>query len=66
MKLEINGEFSIVPASGTVGQLLENLGVNPDLAAVELNRCIIRRRDWNRTPVRDLDKIEIVRFGSGG
>lgn len=66
MKLEINGELTILPASANIRELLDNLGMNQDSVAVELNRRIIRRQDWSRTPVRDLDRVEIVRFGSGG
>ncbi len=66
MKLEINGEVKWVPASANVRELLDNLGIKPDRIAVELNRAIIRRRDWDATALKDLDKIEIVQFVGGG
>jgi sulfur carrier protein len=66
MKLEINGEWAIIPASGTVRELLENLGMNLDSVAVEWNGHVIRRQDWSRTAVREGDRLNIVRFGSGG
>jgi thiamine biosynthesis protein ThiS len=66
MKLEINGETKCVAASANVRELLENLGIKPDRIAVEVNRLIIKRQDWARTPIRDLDKIEIVQFVGGG
>ena len=66
MKLEINGEIKCVPASANIRELLENLGIKPDRIAVELNRAIIRRRDWDDTAVKDLDRIEIVQFVGGG
>ena len=66
MMLEINGEAKSVPASATVGELLENLGLRPGRIAVEVNRRIIRRQDWNQAPVRDHDKVEIVQFVGGG
>ena len=66
MKLEINGETRDVPASATVRELLENLRINPDRIAVEVNRRIVKRREWEETPVKDLDRIEIVQFVGGG
>jgi len=66
MRLEINGERRSVPASATVRELLENLGFKPDRIAVELNRQIIRRQEWDRTALSDMDKIEIVQFVGGG
>ncbi len=66
MRLEINGESRTVPASATVRELLENLGIKPDRIAVELNRQIIRRQEWDRTALSELDKIEIVQFVGGG
>ncbi len=64
--LEINGEMKRVPACANVRELLENLGIKPDRVAVELNRRIVRRRDWDGTAIRDLDRLEIVQFVGGG
>jgi sulfur carrier protein len=66
MKLEINGEMRSVEASATVRELLENLEIKPDRVAVELNRRIVKRQDWDRAALQELDKIEIVQFVGGG
>ena len=66
LTLEINGEFRSVPAVASVQELLEHLKLGPDRIAVELNRAIIRRKDWVATPVCDRDKVEIVQFVGGG
>jgi thiamine biosynthesis protein ThiS len=66
MKLEINGEMRSVPASATIRELLENLEIKPDRIAVELNRRIIKSKDWHATPVQEADRIEIVQFVGGG
>lgn len=66
MKLEINGEMRSVPASATIGELLNNLEIKPDRIAVELNRRIVRSKDWHQTPVKEADRIEIVQFVGGG
>jgi thiamine biosynthesis protein ThiS len=66
MKLEINGEAKSVPVSATVRELLENLGIKLDRVAVEVNRHIVKRQDWNQTAVKEFDRIEIVQFVGGG
>lgn len=66
MKLEINGEIRSVPPSATVRELIENLGIKPDRIAVELNRRIVRRQEWDRTVLNECDRIEIVHFVGGG
>jgi thiamine biosynthesis protein ThiS len=46
--------------------MLEHLKVGPDRIAVELNRRIIKRSEWDSTSLRDQDKVEIVQFVGGG
>jgi len=66
MKLEINGEAREVPLVSSVRELLQFLGIAEDRVAVEVNRKIIRRAEWERTPVSSLDRVEIVQFVGGG
>jgi thiamine biosynthesis protein ThiS len=64
--LEINGEIRTMPAVSNVQELLEQLGVPQTRVAVELNRKIIRRVEWEKTPISNLDRVEIVQFVGGG
>jgi thiamine biosynthesis protein ThiS len=64
--LEINGETRSVPPIANIRELLSYLGVTEERVAVELNRRIVRRKEWDRTPVEDRDKVEIVQFVGGG
>ncbi len=64
--LEINGKSRSVPPVASIRELLQFLGVGQQMVAVELNRKIIRRKDWDATPVADADKVEIVQFVGGG
>ena len=66
MTLEINGETRAIPAVSNVVQLLDILGISGSRVAVEINRKIIRRKDWEHTPISDLDRVEIVQFVGGG
>jgi sulfur carrier protein len=64
--LEINGESRVVRPVENVTQLLQELGLPRDRIAVEINRRILRRSDWDGTVVQDHDRVEIVQFVGGG
>lgn len=66
MKLHLNGEEREFPAPLTLAGLLELLGAAPERVAVELNRSIVRRAEWDATELRDGDRLEIVHFVGGG
>jgi len=67
VQIQINGEpreFS--NDSLRLSELVEQLALAPQRIAVELNRQIIRRGEWEHTEVRDGDRVEIVHFVGGG
>jgi sulfur carrier protein len=64
--LEVNGESRRFPAPQTIATLLESLGIAADRVAVEMNKTIVRKRDWSQTPTTDGSQIEIVQFVGGG
>ncbi len=66
MVLEINGEMRTISPVSNLRQLLEQLGISEGRVAVEVNRKIIRRGDWETTALSDRDRVEIVQFVGGG
>jgi sulfur carrier protein len=64
--VSINGEMKEVPLNRTVAELLEWLGVACDRVAVELNKSIVRKRDWRQMVVSGGSQLEIVEFVGGG
>ncbi len=66
MTLEINGENRSVPPVDNLVELLAYLKIEQDRVAVELNRRIVRRKEWGTTPIREMDHLEIVQFVGGG
>jgi len=46
--------------------IVEKLGMKADRVAVELNRQIVSRGEWESTLVEDGDRLEIVHFVGGG
>ncbi len=55
-----------MPAGLTVSSLLEHLQVDSGRVAVELNRTLVRKRDWPQTPVEANALVEVVHFVGGG
>ena len=66
MALFINGESRTIPVVSNLLELVQHLEIGENRIAVELNKNIIRRKDWAETPVHDGDRVEIVQFVGGG
>lgn len=70
MKLTINGHPREVEAAdlSTLFHIeAEETGIESSQGiAIALNGTVIRRRDWETTPIAEGDKIEIVRAMQGG
>lgn len=67
MRVQINGELREFPESSLhLSQLIERLSLAPQRIAVEVNKAILRRSDWEETTLKDGDQIEIVHFVGGG
>lgn len=66
MRITVNGEAQEMEEGKTVADLLTLLELKPERLAVELNRRIIRRANWEQTTLAEGDHVEIVHFVGGG
>lgn len=66
MKVTINGESREVPDGLSVAGMLAHLDINGDRVAIERNRDILPRAQWQGTAVAANDSYEIVHFVGGG
>ena len=66
IQIVVNGQLRAAPHGQSLIHLLSWLGVDPARVAVELNRSIIRREDWEQTEVGEGATLEIVQFVGGG
>ncbi len=66
IRVLINGEQRELVPDQSVAGLLRSLDVPFDRVAIELNKAIIRKRDWENTTVAAGSQIEIVEFVGGG
>lgn len=66
MKVTVNGEPREIPDAISVAGLLGHLGMEAGRVAIERNRDILPRTEWEETRVQQGDDFEIVQFVGGG
>jgi thiamine biosynthesis protein ThiS len=66
IQIVVNGQVRAAASGQNLIQLLGSLGVDPARVAVELNRSIIRREEWDKTEIGEGATLEIVQFVGGG
>ena len=68
MLIELNGHSAELPDDATVADAVRATGVEaePRGLAVALDGEVVRRVDWEATPVRGGQSIEVVRAVQGG
>ena len=66
IQIRLNGEDRKVPANATIASLLADLKLPPDRVAVELDREIVRRGEWEGKRLHPGVAVEVVHFVGGG
>ena len=66
MQVYVNGESKQLADNSSLAELIAQLGLPAARIAIELNRIVIRRANWEKTFVREGDRVEIVHFVGGG
>ena len=66
MRIFVNGESREFSAGLLLSELLNLLELPLQRIAVELNREVVRRADWDTKVLNDEDRVEIVHFVGGG
>lgn len=66
ISITINGEERQVPSGLNVRNLLGRLGLDQGQVAVELNRRLVRKAEWDQTAIEAGASVEIVTFVGGG
>jgi len=66
IEIVVNGQPRLVDQALTLMDLLAVLKVDPARVAVELDRSIVPRKDWDKTVVGSHATLEIVQFVGGG
>jgi thiamine biosynthesis protein ThiS len=66
MRIVLNGESAESTEGTTVAALLQQLGINRERVAVELNADIVPKALYEQQILASGDRIEIVHFVGGG
>lgn len=66
MNVIVNDEPRTLAAETTVAALVAALGLGPRRIAVELNRAVLPRAEYDTTVLHDGDQLEIIHFVGGG
>ena len=66
MDVMLNGETRNVPDGVTVAQLLQQLQIQPERVAVEVNLTVLKRAQLPDVSLRPGDQVEIVQLIGGG
>jgi len=66
VQIVLNGDRREVAGPRSVKALLEDLGIDARLVAVELNRLVVKRDRHAETMVTEGAEVEIVAFVGGG
>ncbi len=66
MNVTLNGKEKGIENDCTIQQLLESLELHPRRVAVEVNREIIKREEYESHRLSEGDEIEVLQFVGGG
>ncbi len=66
MNITVNGESRTITPEASVEELVDVLGLNGKRIAVEVNREIVPRSEYNHFRLNESDAVEIVNAIGGG
>ena len=64
--ITLNGEPYRLDGEARLGALITALKMRPTRIAVELNREVVPKADYDRTMLKAGDQLEIINFVGGG
>jgi sulfur carrier protein len=64
--LQVNGETRSCSSQTPLPDILQQLGFDPRLIAVEYNGEILHRQFWSDTKIQQGDRLEVVTIVGGG
>jgi len=66
IEITLNGDPKRVPEGASLAELLAFLGLPADRVAVEVDRQIVRKSDWQDCRIEAGAAVEVVHFVGGG
>ena len=62
----LNGESRKIENEMSLDKLLDLFSLPNQRVAIEVNRSVVRRSEWESINVKDADTIEVIHFVGGG
>ena len=66
IKIYVNGDLKQFPLETNIISFLDSLNISSKHIAIEVNESLVFRSDWEKTNLKDGDKVEIVKAIGGG
>jgi sulfur carrier protein len=66
MNIWLNGEAADTRGAGTIAELAERYGLQPNTVLVEHNGVALHQREWPERALAEGDRVEFVRVVAGG
>ncbi len=66
MKVIINGKTKEISDELNLSELLKHFSLPEQRIAIELNKQVVRKKDWGNILINDGDKLEVIHFVGGG
>ncbi len=66
IQVRVNGELRELPTGSSIRELVELLGLRPEVVAVERNRMLVPRAQHAQTLLTAGDELEVVTLVGGG
>jgi thiamine biosynthesis protein ThiS len=66
IRIELNGAPRDLRAGATVAALVAELGLRPEVVAIEVNQALVPRVERERRTLADGDRVELVTLVGGG
>jgi thiamine biosynthesis protein ThiS len=66
MLITINGETKEIGQEINLTNLLKFFALPQEQVAIEVNKQVVRKKDWENIKINEADKIEIIHFVGGG
>lgn len=66
MKVLLNGETKEISGELNLSELLKQFSLPSERVAIELNKEVVRKKDWENVRIADGDQLEVIHFVGGG
>jgi sulfur carrier protein len=66
IQIHVNGDARSIARGTSVSAFVEELGLRPEVVAIEVNERLVRREERARTLLQDGDRLEVVTLVGGG